>query len=220
MNLFDSFSPLNKTLKLFGILSFQMNAKCGRVEAVVSWRNILWTIGWLLILVVLLKYNLINGAHEPGEKSEVILLGWHWLLTFQLFSTFFIIFWNYYKRKDIGEFFQIINEFDENVSVENFNEKSCIQFLFIQAAALSIFINFTAVKNHMRNLIIGAVSILLTIIIFAFYLMRFYHDETYDIVLNIIFFYSTMVYVLVNYQFFFATFNIKLRFELLNDCLM
>ena len=123
MNLFDSFSPLNKTLKLFGILSFQMNSKGGRVEVVVSWKNILWTIGWLLILVVLLKFNLINGAHEPGEKSEVILHGWHWLLTFKLLSTFFIIFWNYYKREDIGEFFQLINEFDKNVSDENFNEK-------------------------------------------------------------------------------------------------
>ena len=72
----------------------------------------------------------------------------------------------------------------------------------------------------MRNLIIGAFLILFTIITFAFYVMKIYQNDTYDIVLNIIFFYTTMVYVLVNYQFFFATFNIKLRFELLNDCLM
>lgn len=136
MNLFDSFSPLNQTLKLLGILSFQMNSNCcGRVEAVVKWKNILWTICWLLILLVLLKYNLINGAHEPGEKSKIVLFGWHWLLTFQLFSTFFIIFWNYYKRKSIGGFFQLIDEFDENVSIEIFNEKSFNDYYFWVFAA-------------------------------------------------------------------------------------
>lgn len=121
MNLFDSFSPLNKMLKLFGISTFEMyllkeQQHHEKVKVVVKWKNIIWTTFWLIVLVYLIKHNLIKGAHEPGENSKIILSGWHWMLTFQLFSIFFIIFWNFYKRKSVEKFFQLIDEFDEHVS--------------------------------------------------------------------------------------------------------
>lgn len=117
MNLFDSFSPLNKTLKLFGISTFEVRLQNdGKVKVAVEWKSVIWTICWLLILAYLIKYNLIKGAHEPGEKSKIILSGWHWLITFQLISSVLIIFWNFYKRKNVEKFYHLIEEFDECVS--------------------------------------------------------------------------------------------------------
>lgn len=56
------------------------------------------------------------GAREPGENSEIILSSWHWLLIFQIFSSFYIQILNLMKRKNIENLFKLLSEFDDAVS--------------------------------------------------------------------------------------------------------
>lgn len=81
---------------------------------------------------------------------------------------------------------------------------------------MSLHINYMVMKLHMRNLIMGAMLTLIAIILFAFHVLKL----SYDMVLNITYFYVTMVYILTNYQFIFAAVSVKLRFELLSECLV
>jgi 4-amino-4-deoxy-L-arabinose transferase-like glycosyltransferase len=75
-------------------------------------------------------------------------------------------------------------------------------------------------KNHTRNLLIAAFGILLLLIALAFLVMNICHNESYDAINNAAYFYATSIYILASYQFIFAAFNIKLRFDLLNNALV
>lgn len=114
MKSLESFSPLYKALKLFGILPFEINLKSG--EVCVRWKSIMWMIFWVFAVVYLVILNTSKGAREPGEKSEIILSGWHWLLIFQLNASILIHLWSFLNRKNIEMFFVLLNEFDEFVS--------------------------------------------------------------------------------------------------------
>jgi hypothetical protein len=67
---------------------------------------------------------------------------------------------------------------------------------------------------------IGALIITFLLFGFASFVMEISSDESYDTLLNISYFYVTMVYILASYQFIFSTSNIKMRFEMLNGNLM
>lgn len=119
MNSLDSFSPLYKALKLFGIFPFEIYFKRGVVR--VRWKGVLWMILWVVLVTYLIFLNIIQGARESGKKLQIVLSGWHWLLIFQLFATFYIQFWSLFKRKVFEDFFCLLNKFDEQVSESNNN---------------------------------------------------------------------------------------------------
>ena len=110
----ESFSPLYKTLKFVGIFPFEIN--CKNCEVRVGWKNAIWMIFWMLVLACLIFWNVRRGASEPGEKSLLIVAGWHFLLIFELLSVFFLQFWSLVNRKCAGNFFRLLGEFDEHVS--------------------------------------------------------------------------------------------------------
>lgn len=114
-SVYETFSPLYKVLKLFGMMPFQMNLKSGKVS--VKYHNLLWMFLTWMFWTILIVWNVILGAREPGEESEIILLGWHWLLIFELVAGFFIQMVNFVKRESIGKLFKILNEIDQMVRV-------------------------------------------------------------------------------------------------------
>jgi hypothetical protein len=123
--IYETFSPLYKALKLYGIIAFDMNLKTKKVA--INCRSTLWMIFWWMLLTFMIASNVMRGAREPGEKSEIILSGWHWLLIFQLICTFYIQFFNLLRRKNIEKMFQAMDDFDEIVSYldVSLNEKLC-----------------------------------------------------------------------------------------------
>jgi hypothetical protein len=114
-NIYGTFSPLYKVLKLFGIITFQMNLTSGKVY--VNARDIFYMIFWWGLLIMGIILNIKSGAREPGEQSEIIISAWHWLLIFQVFATFYVQIMNFLRRKNIEKLFNMIADFDEIVSI-------------------------------------------------------------------------------------------------------
>lgn len=115
LSIYETFSPLYKVLKLLGIIPFRLNLKSGKVS--VKSADLLWMFFMWLFWTGLIASNLFVGAREPGEKSSIVLSGWHWMLILELVSSFFIQFINLFKRKHIEKLLGILHEVDTMVSL-------------------------------------------------------------------------------------------------------
>lgn len=110
-NIYETFSPLYKALKFFGIISFDLRSGTGKVS--VNHLDFMWMVVCWLFWTCLIICNLYFGARErePVDCS-ISFLSWNWLLTFQLIASFYIQLVNLLKRKSIGKLFQILSEID------------------------------------------------------------------------------------------------------------
>jgi len=116
-NIYETFAPLYKMLKLFGVIPFDMSLR-NNANVSVTKLNVLWMFMLWMLWTYLIWCNLLLGAREPGDYSELVMNGWHWLLIFQIASSFYIQAVNFLNRKNIGKLLQIIDEFDEMVMNE------------------------------------------------------------------------------------------------------
>lgn len=112
-SVYETFSPLYKVLKLFGMIPFEMNMKSGKVS--VKNHDLLWVVAAWVLWTCLIIWNVQLGAREPGEDSKIILTGWHWLLIFELFACFYVQIVNFLSRKRVGKLFKILDEVDRTV---------------------------------------------------------------------------------------------------------
>jgi hypothetical protein len=113
LSVYETFSPLYKVLKLFGMMPFEMNLKSGKVS--VKYRDLLWMFLNWMFWTRLIAWNASLGAREPGEESQIILSGWYWLLLLEFVSGFFYQIVNLVRRKSIGRLFAILDEVDQMV---------------------------------------------------------------------------------------------------------
>lgn len=113
-SIYETFSPLYKVLKFFGIISFNFNLKDGKVS--VNYLDLLWMVFMWIFWTCLIISNVYLGARDPTEDSKLILTGWHWLLIFQLCASFFIQTVSLFRRKNIEKLFEILHEIDGMVS--------------------------------------------------------------------------------------------------------
>ena len=120
-NIYETFVPFYFLLKLFGIIPFQLNSMSRKVEVKIV--DILWTFMYWIFFIILISWNIMYGAREPGETSIIIQNGWHYLILFQITSNFFIQFMNFLRRKDYEDFLKILHNFDQMVinSIDNLN---------------------------------------------------------------------------------------------------
>lgn len=113
-SIYETFSPLYKGLKLFGIIPFKISLKKGKVT--VSWLDVVSMLVFWIFWFYLIACNLAKGARDVSESSTIILYGWHWLLIFEIAASFFIQIVNLVKRKSIGRLLRILDEVDSMVS--------------------------------------------------------------------------------------------------------
>lgn len=113
-SIYETFSPLYKGLKLFGIIPFKISLKKGKVT--VSWLDVVSMLVFWIFWLYLIACNLAKGARDVSESSTIILYGWHWLLIFEIAASFFIQIVNLVKRKSIGRLLRILDEVDSMVS--------------------------------------------------------------------------------------------------------
>lgn len=109
-NIYETFSPFYIILKLLGIAPFQLNLKSGKVS--VKWQDVLWILFCWIFFGALIVLNIIYGIRKSLENSTILQKGCHLLLIFQLTSSFYIQFVNFFNRKKIEKFFKILHEFD------------------------------------------------------------------------------------------------------------
>lgn len=118
LSVYETFSPLYKSLKFFGIIPFELNLKTGEVS--VKRLDLLWMVVKWMFWTCLIICNVHLGARELGEVSSILLTGWHSVLLFQLSASFFIQMVNLLKRNSIGKLLRILNEFDVMVNCKCF----------------------------------------------------------------------------------------------------
>lgn len=118
-SVYETFSPLYKVLKLLGMIPFEMNLKNGEIS--VKYLDCLWMLATWMFWTCLITWNIHLGAHEPFEESHIILIGWHWLLIFELVANFFIQTVNFVRRESIGKLFKILDEVDQMVKIFSFD---------------------------------------------------------------------------------------------------
>src|SRR5690349_1949326 len=119
-NIYETFSPLFKALKLFGIIPFRMSLE-GKVT--MSWLDVLVMLAFWVLWSYLIACNLILGVPSIGERSNIILNGWHWLLIFETAAGFFVQLINLLTRKNIGRLFRILDEVDSMVRTKSKTQK-------------------------------------------------------------------------------------------------
>lgn len=112
-NIYETFVPFYFLLKLLGIIPFQLNSRSRKVEVKIG--DILWTFMYWIFIIILVTWNIMFGAREPGETSIIVRNAWHYLILFQIISNVFIQFMNFLRRKDYQDFFKFIHDFDELV---------------------------------------------------------------------------------------------------------
>lgn len=115
-SVYETFSSLYKVLKLFGMIPFEMNLDNGKVS--VNYYNLLWMVATWMFWTCLIVWNVCFGAREPYEMSQIILVGWHWLLIFALIANFFIQMMTFVRRKSIEKLFKVLDEVDQMVRFE------------------------------------------------------------------------------------------------------
>lgn len=116
-NIYKSISPFQNLIILFGLASFDLNLKTGKI-----------TLRWMHYLMLLLTFicgqlmiYLSFTEVEYDLSTSIINRGWklHWEL--EVVLTVPIIFFNMLKRKHLEKFLSLLHEFDE--LVKKFNWK-------------------------------------------------------------------------------------------------
>lgn len=217
-NIYETFSPLYKVLKLLGIISFELDVQNGKVSMNrfdLLWMAVLWVF-WTCLIIC----NLYLGAREPVEHSEIILTGWHWLLIFQLSACFYIQIVSLLRRKNIGKLFQILNQIDGMVrTVQRSLQFNFVTFCGFQNASLLYREDHSAVKSWTLKTIVGGQLINLLVSAFILFALSVHYSDSYktDWVLHTSSVFATLSHIFTFHQFIFVTSNIKSRFKLLNE---
>lgn len=217
-NIYETFSPLYKVLKLLGIISFELDVHNGKVSLNrfdLVWMLVLWVF-WTCLIIG----NLYLGARDPTEHSKIILTGWHWLLIFQLAACFYIQLVSLARRKSIGKLFQILNQIDGMVR----RLLRSVQFNFIafcrfQNASLHYREDHTAVKSWTINTIAGSQLINFLVSAFIIFVLAAHYPNLYEpeYILYASSLFVTLSHFATFHQFIFVISSIKSRFKILNE---
>lgn len=120
-NIYETFAPLYKVLKLFGLIPFKFNLKNGAIAMGLFdflYIFVMW-IFWIFLLFWNYMFGYLSdvgGISELNIETEKFLLtGFHWILMFQLFGGFFIHLISFRKRKHFEKFFKILFDVDKMV---------------------------------------------------------------------------------------------------------
>lgn len=216
-NIYETFSPLYKVLKLLGIISFELDVQNGKVS--MNRFDLLWMLALWVFWTCLIICNLYLGARDPTEHSKIILTGWHWLLIFQLAACFYVQIVSLLRRKSIGKLFQILNQIDGMVrTVLCSIQFNFIAFCCFQNASLQYREDHTAVKSWTINTIVGSQLINLLVSAFIIFAMAAHYPNSFEpeYVLYASSLFVTLSHFATFHQFIFVISGIKSRFKSLN----
>lgn len=220
-SIYETFSPLYKALKLFGIIPFKMSLKEGKVT--MGWLDVLLMLAFWVFWTYLIVCNLIFEAREVIERSNIILNGWHWILIFEIASSFFIQIVSLLRRNSIGTLFRILDEVDSMVSTWRKGKVNHIYLMIsFQNSTMYYRENHTEFKDLTLRIMLGSLLIHISIGFFSVFAMAVKYPLEYknDYYQHFGFFYVTCVYILTYHKFIFVTSSIRTRFKLLNMNLM
>lgn len=191
-NIYKSISPFQNLIKLFGLASYDLNLKTGKIT--LRWMHflmLLLTSIWGQIMIYLSFTEI-----EYDLSSSIINRGWklHWEL--EVVLTVPIIFFNMLKRKHLEKFLSLLHEFDELVKKLNWKYQI----------------------NHAKGRNILMLTIFLRFCFMIYLILHFFSMEMgyIEIIRFITFLYINETYVLISSQFIFSAYCVVSRFKVLN----
>lgn len=191
-NIYKSISPFHNLIKFFGLASYDLNLKTGKIT--LRWIHyiiLLWSFIWGQFMIYLsfteVEYDISTSIMNRGWKA-------HWEL--EVILTVPIIFFNMFKRKRLEKFLSLLHEFDE--LIKKFNWKYQM--------------------NHAKGRNILMLTIFLRFCFMIFLVLHIISNTmSYaEIIRFFIFLYINETYVLISSQFIFSAYSIVSRFKLLN----
>ena len=199
MNIYESLSPFYYFLKLFGLASYSLNFKNGRMKT--SFTSYIMFLIYI-ILYIILNVNFLNidiDQYSPVGRS-IVIYGYRFIYIFQYLAILLVIIYNFLKRRNIEKFLKLMETFDDHTDKMGWKFKI----------------------NHERNYWTSIFWIFLHFILLCtVYFLRMYWVQDSEPILEEfinMFCYCiiTNTYIWCSLQFIFGAQCVESRFEILN----
>ena len=199
-NIYESLSPFYYTLKFFGLASYNLNFKNGKMKT--SWIHYIMMFGFIP-LYLCFYYNFLNiddSTYSPGEKS-ILIYGFFFFYHFQYITIVLIMIFNFLKRGNVEKFLKYLKTFDDH------SEKMEWKF------------KVNHEQNYWRFIFWIVISLIILIVV---YVMQIFWvpsvpPEFSEYIDNIFYCIVTNAFVLISLQFIFGVQSVASRFEILNQ---
>ena len=198
-NIFESLSPFYYFLKLFGLASYSLNFKNGKMKT--SFNSYIIFLSSIVIFIMLnLNFLNIDKDQYSTVGRLIVVYGYIFIYNFQYFTILLIVIYNFLKRRNVEKFLKLLKTFDDHTDKMGWKFKI----------------------NHERNYWTLIFWIVLHIILFSIvYILRmFWVQDSEPILEEIInmFCYCiiTNAFMLCSLQFIFGAQCVESRFEILN----
>ena len=198
-NIYESLSPFYYTSKLFGLASYSLNFKNGKMKtSFISYIMFLFFIAFYLCLFVDMLLD-DESTYSPEGRS-IVIYGLIFLYNFQYLTILLFVIFNFLKRKNVEKFLKLMETFDDHTDKMGWKFR----------------------VNHERNYWTSIFWIDLQFILLSvFYVLQMSWVPTVTpALLEFIsmFFYCILsnTFMLTSLQFIFSVHCVESRFEILN----
>ena len=111
-NIYESLSPFYYTLKFFGLASYSLNFKNGKMKtSIIHYIIILCFFALYLIFVV--NFLQVDVKSYSPEGKSVLMYGLAFVYFFQYMTTLLILIYNFLKRGNVERFLKLLETFDD-----------------------------------------------------------------------------------------------------------
>ena len=199
-NIYESISPIYYTLKLFGLASYSLNFKNGKIKTSFS-SYIMFLCFFAFYCICFVDLIQIDTKTYSPEGKPILIYGFIFLYHFQYFTILFIVIYNFVMLKNVIKLLKHLETFDEHTDQIGWKFK----------------------VNHERNYWISIFWIVLNLILLccAYYFQMLTMPIPDQIVLSdhinlLIYCIVTNVFSLCLLQFIIGVHWVESRFEILN----
>ena len=199
MNIYESLSPFYNILKLFGLASYSLNFKNGKMKT--SFNSYIMNFCFIaLYLLFFANFMLVDENRYSPDGKTVLTYGFMFVYNFQHITILIIVIFNFLKRKNVEKFLQLLKTFDDHTDKMGWkfrvnherNYWTSITWFFLQFILLSV-----------------AYALQLALVSAVEHVLKDYIDVfIYCVISN--------AFMLCSLQFIFGVHCVESRFEILN----
>ena len=199
LNIYESLSPLYYILKLFGLASYNLNFKNGKMKT--SPVHYIMTLGFIALYILLIwNFFQVDASTYSPEGKLLLIYGLVFVYSFQYMTNLLILIHNFLKRRNVEKLLKLLETFDDHI------EKLRWKFKI----------------NHEQNYWSSIFWIVLSFILLTgvatiqvLWVANFDHNFK-DYLDMFIYSMITEALVLSSFQFIFGVHSVSSRFEILN----
>ena len=199
-NIYESLSPFYYTLKLFGLASYNLNFKNGKMKtSIIHYIMMMCFIALYLSFIV--NFLQVDVKSYSPEGKSILMYGLAFVYNFQYITILLFIIYNFLKRRNVEKFLKYLETFDDHCEKMGWKFK----------------INHE--KNYWSQIFWIVLSIILLIVVAMtqIYWVSIFGHDLIDFIFMFIYCFSSKALVLTTLQFVFGVHCVASRFEILNE---